>query len=93
MDWNPLDYKDAITSSKTAKQRGKTGLFSEGTAQIHFIMGLESYKTLAIALQILLTPSVSVAAYERSFSKMKLTKSYLIPTMLQDTHNPCCSFN
>jgi hypothetical protein len=24
---------------------------------------------------------------------MKLTKSYLIPTMLQDTHNPCCSFN
>jgi soluble P-type ATPase len=47
-------------------------------------MGLEVYKTLATALQILMTLPVSVASCERSFSKMKLIKSYLQSTMSQD---------
>jgi hypothetical protein len=47
-------------------------------------MRLEAYKTLATALQILLTLSVSVISRERSSSKMKLIKSYLRSTMSQD---------
>jgi hypothetical protein len=40
-------------------------------------------RSLATALQILLTLPVSVASCERSFSKMKLIKSYLRSTMSQ----------
>jgi hypothetical protein len=47
-------------------------------------MGLEAYKPLATALQILLTLAVSVASCERSFSKIKLIKSYLRSAMSQD---------
>jgi hypothetical protein len=47
-------------------------------------MGLKAYKTLATALQILLTLPVSVASCERSFSKMNLIKSYLRSTISQD---------
>jgi hypothetical protein len=47
-------------------------------------MGLEAYKTLATALQILLTLPVSVASCELSFSKINLIKSHLRSTMSQD---------
>jgi hypothetical protein len=47
-------------------------------------MGLEAYKTLATALQTLLTSPVSVAPCERSFSKIELIKSYLRSTVSQD---------
>lgn len=48
-----------------------------GFAKYISSMGLEAYKTLTTAFQILLTMSDSVASCVRSFSKMKLTKSYL----------------
>jgi hypothetical protein len=77
-----LDYKEVITSLKRAKQWGKTGVFSKGTAQIHFINGTGDMKD-ATALQIQLASPVSVASCEQSFSKMKLIK-YLLSTVSQD---------
>jgi hypothetical protein len=78
------DYKDII-SLKKAKQNGEKLDFSpKGLLKYISSMGLEAYKTLAIALQFLLTLPVSVTSCERSFRKMKLIKSYLRSTMSQD---------
>ena len=46
--------------------------------------GKDVFPNLQTALQILLTMSVSVASCERSFSKLKLIKSYLRSNMTQD---------
>ena len=46
--------------------------------------GKEVFPNLRTALQILLTISVSVASCERSFSKLKLIKTYLRSTMCQE---------
>lgn len=48
----------------------------------HTLQGL--YPNVWIALRILLTIPVTVASGERSFSKLKLIKTYLRSTMLQD---------
>ena len=40
--------------------------------------------TLYVAMRILLTLPITVASVERSFSKLKLIKSYLRSTMSQD---------
>ena len=44
---------------------------------------IESLPTLSLGLQLFLTVCVSVASCERSFSKLKLIKSYLRFTMGQ----------
>ena len=53
-----------------------------GEAKIQY--GKEVFPNLRTALQILLTISVSVASCERSFSKLKLIKTYLRSTMCQE---------
>jgi hypothetical protein len=79
------DYKDIIISLKGEKQNWeKFEFFLKELLKYISSMGLEEYKTLARALQILLTFLVSVASCERSFSKMKLIKSYLLSTVSQD---------
>jgi hypothetical protein len=79
------EYKEIIISLKRAKQNGKKLDFPpKGLLKYISSMGLETYETLATALQILLTLPVSVASCERSFSKIKLIKSYLRSTMSQD---------
>ena len=42
------------------------------------------FPNLAVALRIFLTLPVTVASAERSFSKLKLIKTYLRSTMTQD---------
>ena len=49
-----------------------------------YIKKLESFPNACIAYRILLTISVTVASAERSFSKLKLIKSYLILTTSQE---------
>lgn len=44
----------------------------------------EMYPNISIALRIVATIPVTVAAAERSFSKLKLIKTYLRKTMTQD---------
>lgn len=54
---------------------------------LSFIKRLDSFPNVCIAYRILLTMPVTVATAERSFSKLKLLKSYLRSTMLQDRLN------
>ena len=50
---------------------------------LNYIKRLEYFPNACIVFRILLTIHVTVAATERSFSKLKLIKSYLRSTMSQ----------
>ena len=54
---------------------------------LSYIKTLDSFPNVYIAYRILLTIPAAVATAERSFSKLKLLKSYLKSTMLQDRLN------
>ena len=54
---------------------------------LNYIKGLNSFPNAYIAYIILLTIHVTDAFVKRSFSKLKLIKSYLRSTMLQDRLN------
>ena len=51
---------------------------------LNYIKRLESFPDTCIAFKILLTIHIIVASAERSFSKLKLIKSYLRSTILQE---------
>ena len=51
---------------------------------LNYIKRLESFPDTCIAFKILLTIHIIVAFAERSFSKLKLIKSYLRSTILQE---------
>ena len=51
---------------------------------LNYIKRLESFPSTCIVFKILLTILVIVASAERSFSKLKLIKSYLRSTMSQE---------
>uniref|UniRef100_A0A3Q1DI04 TTF-type domain-containing protein n=1 Tax=Amphiprion ocellaris TaxID=80972 RepID=A0A3Q1DI04_AMPOC len=57
---------------------------SEMLDYIYKESGLDIYPNLSIALRLLLTLPVTVASGERSFSKLKMIKTYLRSTMSQD---------
>ncbi|XP_065665506.1 uncharacterized protein LOC136086934 [Hydra vulgaris] len=70
------DFK-GIVSLSSAKLQEKMDFSPIGLLTYISFLGLKSFKTFATALQIFITLTVSVASCERSFSKLKLIKSYL----------------
>ena len=54
---------------------------------LEFVKATNCYPNASIAYRILLTMSVTVASMERSFSKLKLLKSYLRSSMSQERLN------
>lgn len=54
---------------------------------LKFLKDLDCFPNTLIAYRILLTIPVTVASAERSFSKLKLLKSYMRSSMLQDRLN------
>ncbi|XP_042387620.1 uncharacterized protein LOC121979698 [Zingiber officinale] len=54
---------------------------------INFVKNIDCYPNVAIAHRILLTMYVTVGSAERSFSKLKLLKTYMRSTMSQERLN------
>ena len=51
---------------------------------LNYVKRLESFSNVCIAFRILLIIPVTIASIEKSFSKLKLIKSYLRSTMSQE---------
>ena len=79
-----IDARDLCSELKAVSRRLTKPMLPQAALCFIFEQKLQdSVPNVVIALRILLTLPVSVASGERSFSKLKLIKTYLRSTMLQ----------
>ena len=86
-EYSDIDGLDLFSELKVLKEEISTPI-----EVLSYIKTLDSFPNVYIAYRILLTIPVTVATAERSFSKLKLLKSYLKSTMLQDRLNGLAIF-
>jgi hypothetical protein len=60
---------------------------------LQFVIDADCYPNVSIAYRILLTLPLTVASAKRSFSKLKLLKTYLRSTMSQERLNGLSIYN
>ncbi|KAL5170112.1 Zinc finger MYM-type protein 1 [Glycine soja] len=85
-EYSDIDDLDLFSKLKVLREVLREEI-STPIEVLSYIKTLDSFPNIYIAYRILLTISVTVATIERSFSKLKLLKSYLKSTMLQDRLN------
>ena len=84
-DKKDIDAEELCSELQAIARRLPTAMHPQ--AVLEFLLKfklLESFPNVAVALRVLLTLPVSVASGERSFSKLKLIKTYLRSTTLQE---------
>ena len=85
-EYSDIDGLDLFSELKVLKEVLREKI-STPIEVLSYIKILDSFPNVYIAYRILLTIPVTVVTAERSFSKLKLLKSYLKSTMLQDRLN------
>ena len=85
-EYSDIDGLDLFSELKVLREVLREEI-STPIEVLSYIKTLDSFPNVYIAYKILLTIPVTVVTAKRSFSKLKLLKSYLKSTMLQDRLN------
>ena len=81
-EYSDIDGLDLFSELKVLREEISTPI-----EVLSYIKTLDSFPNVYITYRILLTIPITVATAERSFSKLKLLKSYLKSIMLHDRLN------
>ena len=86
-DISDIDGEDLFHELQLLQKHLPNDLHGTASAILNFLKKKNCYPTTCLAYRILLTIFVTVALAERSFSKLKILKSYLRSTMTQERLN------